>query len=309
MPNRILRETILTSRAVNKLTAEEEVFYRRLMSIVDDWGRHEADLEILLPRVYPLQLDRHTTVTCGQLLSRVSHVTATDGQPLVLVYEVDGHKYLEISHFHQRTRAKQSRCPSPDRHTAVMRPPDDSHTTANVRLDGDVFGDVIEDGDGGDSPLPPSPTKTPTAELTRADRIPIPEPGVFDVQAGWREFSEAYPVQVGSDAAARWYISLMTKREPPNQVQLQVEIMAGLHCWTNSARWRHKETGELELKFIPSMDKFLGVPKESDPTRGKMYLDHPAPWEPRTDHQADADKGAYLRGKIQGGDDEAAGGK
>ncbi len=247
MPNRIVRDSILTSRAVNQLTAEEEVFYRRLMSIVDDWGRHEADLDILLPKVYPLQLDRHTTATCGRLLSRVSHVTVTNGEPLVLVYEVDGHKYLEITNFHQRTRAKESKCPSPDGHTAVIGPSNDRHATvtrpSHDRLDGDVVedevgvsvaGDLISIAEGeGDSPLPPSETKSPptprTTELTRADQISAAEPGTFDVQAGWREFSARYPNQTGVDAACRWYVSEMARREPPMQTELHIEIMVGLN--------------------------------------------------------------------------------
>ena len=36
MPNRILREGILTSERVNALSWEAEVFYRRLMSAVDE---------------------------------------------------------------------------------------------------------------------------------------------------------------------------------------------------------------------------------------------------------------------------------
>ncbi len=39
MPNRIIREGILTSEAVNSLSWEAEVFFRRLLSVVDDFGR------------------------------------------------------------------------------------------------------------------------------------------------------------------------------------------------------------------------------------------------------------------------------
>ena len=119
MPNRIIRETILTSRAVNSLTAEEEVFYRRLMSIVDDWGRCEADEDMLLAQLYPLQLSRRTAADCGRLLSRVSSVRTTDGDPLVLVYTVDGRKYLQISHFNQRSRHRESKFPSPGEQSAA----------------------------------------------------------------------------------------------------------------------------------------------------------------------------------------------
>ncbi len=39
MPNRVIREGILNSQRVNKLTEPAELFYRRLMSVVDDFGR------------------------------------------------------------------------------------------------------------------------------------------------------------------------------------------------------------------------------------------------------------------------------
>ena len=42
MPNRILREGILTSERIERLDWAEEVFYRRVMSVVDDYGRYYA---------------------------------------------------------------------------------------------------------------------------------------------------------------------------------------------------------------------------------------------------------------------------
>jgi hypothetical protein len=42
MPVRILREGILTSERVDTLSPAAEVFYRRLMSVVDDFGRFSA---------------------------------------------------------------------------------------------------------------------------------------------------------------------------------------------------------------------------------------------------------------------------
>ena len=47
MPTRLLREGILDSERVNRLNAAEEVFYRRLMSKVDDHGFYDARSAIL----------------------------------------------------------------------------------------------------------------------------------------------------------------------------------------------------------------------------------------------------------------------
>jgi hypothetical protein len=57
VPNRILRDNILTSEAVASLDWAAEVFYRRLHSIVDDYGRHEAGQQLLRAKCYPLQTD------------------------------------------------------------------------------------------------------------------------------------------------------------------------------------------------------------------------------------------------------------
>ena len=57
MPVRMLREGILDSEAVNSLSAEAEVFYRRLMSVVDDYGRFDARPAVLRSRLYPIKID------------------------------------------------------------------------------------------------------------------------------------------------------------------------------------------------------------------------------------------------------------
>ena len=63
MPNRIVREGILTSERVELLSWAEEVFYRRLMSVVDDFGRYYARPELLRAACYPLLLTKVPTRT------------------------------------------------------------------------------------------------------------------------------------------------------------------------------------------------------------------------------------------------------
>lgn len=114
MPNRIVREGILSSEHVAKLEWAEEVFYRRLMSIVDDYGRCEANYELLRAYCYPLQTNKVSPDDIEQWLS-----ACTKAQ-LLSVYSVAGKRYLEVHNFGQPQRALKSKCPSPD--TA----PDDS---------------------------------------------------------------------------------------------------------------------------------------------------------------------------------------
>lgn len=58
MPSRWLREGILTSEKVDKLCPQAEILYRRLMSVVDDWGRYYANPALVRAACYPLAVDR-----------------------------------------------------------------------------------------------------------------------------------------------------------------------------------------------------------------------------------------------------------
>ncbi len=103
MPNRILREGILTSRPIASLTDDGEIFYRRLMSIVDDYGRFECDLDILRARLFPLVLDRWPVARIKAALEEC--------RDLIQIYG-EGKMYLQIKNFRQKTRSP-SKCPDP----------------------------------------------------------------------------------------------------------------------------------------------------------------------------------------------------
>lgn len=105
MPNRILREAILSSAAVAMLKPAEEVFYRRLMSIVDDYGRHEAHPQLLKSKCYPLA--EHVKSNDVSLW-----LQACKSAGLIAHYQSGGKDYLEIFKFQQQVRSK-SKCPDP----------------------------------------------------------------------------------------------------------------------------------------------------------------------------------------------------
>lgn len=106
MPNRIIREAILSSEKVALLGWPEEVFYRRLHSIVDDYGRYEANPQLLRSRCYPLQTDAVRVTD----ISRWMAACQTAG--LILNYAVQGKQYLEVINFGQQQRSA-SKYPSP----------------------------------------------------------------------------------------------------------------------------------------------------------------------------------------------------
>lgn len=58
MPVRLIREDIISSDRIDLLDCAAEVFYRRLLNKVDDYGLYDARLSILRANLYPLRIDR-----------------------------------------------------------------------------------------------------------------------------------------------------------------------------------------------------------------------------------------------------------
>lgn len=104
MPNRIIRDGILTSESVDKLGVDAELFYRRLMSVVDDFGRYTAHPSLLRAACYPLRVDSIREGDITRFLEEVQNAG------LIVLYEVDGKRYLQM-HKVDEPRAKKSKFP------------------------------------------------------------------------------------------------------------------------------------------------------------------------------------------------------
>lgn len=131
MPERMIRPGILSSEPVNRLPWAEEVFYRRLMSIVDDYGRFDGRNSVLRANLYPLKLDHVSDSDIGKWKA----VCANAG--LVRVYFVDEKEYIELLKFNQRLRGKP-KWPdpiggdSPQSAASCGIPPPSSHTETHT---------------------------------------------------------------------------------------------------------------------------------------------------------------------------------
>lgn len=106
MPNRLLKEGIVDSSALDAISAEEEVFFYRLLVVSDDFGRMDARLPILKSRCFPLKDALKVEKIDNWLRSLVS-------QKLVMMYQVDNKPYLQILKWEQRVRSK-GKYPDPD---------------------------------------------------------------------------------------------------------------------------------------------------------------------------------------------------
>jgi hypothetical protein len=109
VPNRIIKESIVTSDNLNELSPEEEVFFYRLMVVCDDYGRMDARPQIILAKCYPLK------TSLIKIEKIVKWMDALRQQELLKIYEVDGKQYLYMTTWdkHQQKRAKKSKYPEP----------------------------------------------------------------------------------------------------------------------------------------------------------------------------------------------------
>lgn len=169
MPARLVREGILTSERVDALSDAAEVFYRRLMSVVDDFGLYYGNPKLIRAACYPLRLDR---VSDADVLAYIAECRAAG---LVATPNVSGRPLIVILRFAQQERAKASKylpgetpeqikrfadaqqesaeCAASARHPLT----DANGLPATAHLDGDGDGFGVEDvsgvvvgvGDGG----------------------------------------------------------------------------------------------------------------------------------------------------------------
>lgn len=110
MPNRIIKDSIRTSKSVNQLTDFQFRLWVYLITYVDDYGRGSADPELLKGFVFP----RRKNVTESTIEKELAAL-ATSG--LIDLYKVDGESYFCFPKWsdHQRVQTKKSKYPAPEK--------------------------------------------------------------------------------------------------------------------------------------------------------------------------------------------------
>ncbi len=106
MPQRFLRPGITSSRRWNSLDWDAQSFYIRLLTVVDDYGRYEADPQILKSYCFPIRED--VTLQCvSNMCSQLKEVK------LVEFYsDRDGKPFLQLTKWQERARS-HSKFPGP----------------------------------------------------------------------------------------------------------------------------------------------------------------------------------------------------
>lgn len=113
MPTRLIRDGILTSERVASLSWEAEVFYRRLLSLVDDYGLADARPSVLRSALYPLQLEKMSECNVQRCLA------ACETAGLILLFARNGKSFLMVRDFGQSLRSAP-KYPLPDGYKAIQ---------------------------------------------------------------------------------------------------------------------------------------------------------------------------------------------
>ncbi len=105
MPNRVLRDWT-ASENVDALSQAAEIFFVRLIMVVDDFGTSNANPKLLNAALFPLK--DYTTDQINIWLAELVR------QNIVVVYEAEGKTYLQINDFNQRLRRMKPKHPLPN---------------------------------------------------------------------------------------------------------------------------------------------------------------------------------------------------
>lgn len=104
MANRVLRDWT-ASDSIDKLSAEAEVFFTRLIMKADDFGRFHANPKLLIAGLFPLKY-----YTMDQVRAWRDECVSVG---LLNLYQDEGKEFLEIRNFGQRLRNMSSKYPAP----------------------------------------------------------------------------------------------------------------------------------------------------------------------------------------------------
>lgn len=269
-----MREGILTSEPVNSLTWPAEVFYRRLLSVVDDFGRYYAKAALIRAHCYPLKLEVVSDSDIGKWLTECVNAA------LVRVYPAsDGKRYLEVLKFDQRARAKDSKfpafvdgltdgCTTPDGQTSDKR-----RTSAPVVVVEDVVVSVVGKNHAA-APLGVDPTtwkawvkqkgKTQTVKADELQRKHLAE---------WAE--QGHDVnRIVEDAVAGHWDGLHAPRANPRTQSLRERGVSNIDRITgqgngHATRTINGSTERVDRAALPAVPHDLRQPARDDVDRDR----------------------------------------
>ena len=244
MPNRMIKESIRTSRNVNSLSDFEFRVWLYLITYVDDYGRGSADTELLRCFVFP----RRKNITESQIGVALNKLASLG---MVNLYEVDGEPYFCFPKWanHQRIQTKRSKFPDPPSSTVTH----------------------------GDSPSETKPNQIETE--TKIEPEIETETEANAREAAFDKFWSAYPKKVGKQDAKKAFKSV---KEPIETLLSAIERQKCGSQWSKDngqyiphpATWlRQGRWEDEEYKPITSSTSSRMIAKKPEEYQGRDFWD------------------------------------
>lgn len=127
MPQRFLKPGITTSKKWDSCSWVAQSFYIRLLTLVDDFGRYEADAALLRSMAFPLREDIRTSQ-----VQKLMHELQAN-QLADFYTNLDGKVYIQLTNWTETPRSNRSRYPALD--TTCKRLFDDENTPLQLPSD------------------------------------------------------------------------------------------------------------------------------------------------------------------------------
>lgn len=177
MPQRILRQAIRQSKRWNRCTYFEQSLFIRLLTLVDDFARYEADGELIRSEAFPYGDPDGKVVPVTAIDSALLSIASKD---MLLIYEFEGKKFMQLTRWKERVRADVSRFPDPKECALLSNAVICQQMTASPPTE------------------PPTPTKAPTVVVA-----PLPVATVKDVFDAWNMLGVVPKCLIVSDQRRR----------------------------------------------------------------------------------------------------------
>jgi hypothetical protein len=137
MPDRIVREGLISSDVINRLDWPARWMYVGLILVHDDFGRFDARPSYLRARVYPGMIDRVREADVSRWLAACQSAGA------IALYEIDAKPYGVVLKVRSKPRARHSKYPQPPQGILCWRGSGDSlDVCAQMRADDNICAHV-----------------------------------------------------------------------------------------------------------------------------------------------------------------------
>lgn len=174
MPNRDLKDCNRRSASLQLLSDAAERLWYRLITAVDDFGRMEADPEVVFTTCFQRVPKGWTVAKVEKCLQELSTFQAVGQEPLIQIYQAGTKLYLQIvsASNHIYKRAKESKYPDPVSSGKITV----AHICPQVRADS-------------------LDLRTPNSDIPNPDFKPVPADD--GTGSRFQEFWQAYPARNG----------------------------------------------------------------------------------------------------------------